>query len=565
MGDSGSWVVQDSKLVGHVFAIQDETLWSYMVPITQVIDDIQETLLACTIELPISGGLRRGDSALLCAKASRSHHSLAIFGLSRCPICEEDLSGLIKSREGSASTHSTISGREKMLPKTFDPEGLPMEPASKASQISSPENLEESGSRTSTLLDAIPYTTRYTDDGDYSDSDLGYGKFLSASAPRSTKKNRPAARWRGEKNAMDIFAPRSIWSSSESEVTGSAHSSMNMNNPTTRESRREKAVKTSTQISAGHQEAQEFNSENFKRNIGLHIVLRRSEPWIQSLTDQTEPQIVNSLFDIDNPANPDIRTTKITLHGASIKRTIRSIVSYYPSIRLKTKLPVQISEPYAILLHHMEQLGDHLNKLRYNASRNKLGNKPTDNHIDIDTLLAFTRRISSQSYFKAEEARYRRNVCTFRMLWFLLKPGTTVYHDDNDGDYSALVIGSVDVDNSILRSPLHSIQPYTVYLWRLDFDGNLVGRSTHKCKIAPFEGTKEINKLKLFPCKFLDESDNGRTRARLEERGRRWYKLLLGGAMHYSGLLLDVPGQDHVREPPRHQNSSCAHCPYLLK
>lgn len=490
-----------------------------MIPITQVIDDIQETLLACTIELPVSGRPHSSNSSLLCAKVSRSHHSLTAFGLRSCPICEQDLSELTRAPEGGYLHHDTTSDHENLLvPDKPRVEKAAVLPADKASQISPPGDVDDDGSRASMILDEIPRHIRYIDESDFDGS--------------------------------------TDWSS-ESEVVLSTHGSMNMRKPTPRQRGQFTTVNTPVRSFEGHQKAQASSYGQRQGHVELHIFLGRLEPWKQSWEDlnHTFP-VVKSLFDIDNSANSDIRTTRITLHGASIKRALRSIISYYPSVQLKTKMPVQISEPYPILLHHMNELDDYMTLLRHHAMSGKHEDKQKMDRDGIESLWALTHSISCQTYFEAEKARHLRSVCTFRMLWLLYKPGTTVYHMDDDGDYSALVIGSVNVAESILRSSLDSVEPYTVYLWRLDFDGKVVGRSKQKCRIAPFEGEREIMKLKLCPCDLLDKSDNGRTRARLEERGRRWYKLLRGGAMQYHGPSVDNLGHVYVRKSLIHRKQN---------
>lgn len=510
-------MVQDSKLLGHVFAIQDETPWSYMISITQVIDDIQETLLACTIELPVLGRPHRGDSPLLCAKVSRSHHSLTAFGLTRCPICEEDLSELATAQEGGYWNRNTLSHHEKLGIDKPVVEEAAMQPASKASQTSPPGDLDDDGFRASELLNEVPCTIDYIDGNDFDESD---------------------------NSSTELEIP----------MVASIHSSTDMKKSTA--SRLGQFTKSDSSVPTlgfgGLKKAHLLRYGRKKSHVELHIFLRRFEPWKQSSQwkdlNDTKFRVVNTIFNIDDSANSDIHATTVTICGASIKRALRSIILYYPSVRLKTKSPVKISEPYPVLLHHMDQLDDYMNQLRHHTKSGKQEEKQRIEHNGIEILWAFTRHISCQAYVQAEIARHLRNACTFRMLWLLYKPGTTVYHMDDDEDYSALVIRSVDVGKSILRSPLDSIEPYTVYLWRLDFDGHVVGRSTHTIRITPFEGEREIIKLKVFPCDFLDKLDEGRTRARLEERGRRWYELLRGGAMHYQGLSLDYWGQNHVRK-----------------
>lgn len=105
MGDSGSWVVQGSMLLGHVFAVQDGTPWSYMIPITQVVEDIQQSLLTCSIGLPTQEN--QAGLSILCPVARRSHTYLVAFGVNVCPSCKQDLSPLEHAQEKKASPKDT--------------------------------------------------------------------------------------------------------------------------------------------------------------------------------------------------------------------------------------------------------------------------------------------------------------------------------------------------------------------------------------------------------------------------------------------------------------------------
>jgi hypothetical protein len=79
---------------------------------------------------------------------------------------------------------------------------------------------------------------------------------------------------------------------------------------------------------------------------------------------------------------------------------------------------------------------------------------------------------------------------------------------------------------------------YKIKVWSLDFDGKYVGRVGKSITIAPFEGERPIRSLQLVPCNIIDRDDNGKWRAELEENGKKWYQLLPGGQVHYSGPVL---------------------------
>ncbi|ESU07861.1 hypothetical protein FGSG_02425 [Fusarium graminearum PH-1] len=139
-----------------------------------------------------------------------------------------------------------------------------------------------------------------------------------------------------------------------------------------------------------------------------------------------------------------------------------------------------------------------------------------------------------------EELRHKNDMCTFRMLWLLFKPGKTVYHE-TDGHLGAYVLQSVDTDPGILSIvPPMRPKSYTIKVWSLDFDGKYVGRVGKTITIAPFEGERPIRSLQLVPCDIIDQDDGGKWREKLEDNGKKWYQLLPGGQVHYSGPVLGI-------------------------
>jgi hypothetical protein len=67
-----------------------------------------------------------------------------------------------------------------------------------------------------------------------------------------------------------------------------------------------------------------------------------------------------------------------------------------------------------------------------------------------------------------------------------------------------------------------------------------VGRRQHEVIIAPFEGECEITSLKVIPAEFLDKDLSLSPRKRLEDRGEKFYSMLLGKQMDYNGFSMPV-------------------------
>ncbi|KAK7971588.1 hypothetical protein PG989_016604 [Apiospora arundinis] len=242
----------------------------------------------------------------------------------------------------------------------------------------------------------------------------------------------------------------------------------------------------------------------------------------------------------------EVRHTTITIHSRPLVGFMKSVVSYYPGLNLNGNT-VRIAEPFAILVHHYSQLETFLAKpddstaieepKTENEETKKEEKKKNLVNRQLESLLQFVKQPKYDSPILEEIERNSRGVCTFRMLWYMLRPGSTVYLS-RDGRLSAMVISQVEIDERILRPEAKWMRPYEITLWYLDFDGRHVGRSEETVSIPAFEGERLITSLRLFPVEYRDSADGGKTKRELEEMGKRWFSYLHGSQAHYSGEFI---------------------------
>jgi hypothetical protein len=253
--------------------------------------------------------------------------------------------------------------------------------------------------------------------------------------------------------------------------------------------------------------------------------------------------------------NPKIGITvqgsKVIIHSQNIIDEISSVTSYYPSINFGAA-KFEIEEPYPLIAHHIDELEARAPRADPSRELNLDGYVETpqpDNFSqtgaenvknDLRLFLDFATSVY-KDHIKNEKERYERGMCTFRMLWLLFKPGATVYCQYR-GHLAAFVVQ--EVSNSPGLSDFVTKDSYVVRLWYLEFDGEFVGRCAHELQIAHFEGERAIKTLKVFPCEYIDKYDGGELRQKLEAYGKRWYEMLTGRQVHYSGKLLDPPNKD---------------------
>ena len=243
-----------------------------------------------------------------------------------------------------------------------------------------------------------------------------------------------------------------------------------------------------------------------------------------------------------------VKSSKIVIRSDALIGLITNTVSYYPSMTLGGET-VTLKEPYTVLAHYLEDFDAyraaylerkdneaHLasSRIESTAELNATCSKEASEHLDM--LFDYVNNFVFKGRIKEERDRHAKGVCTYRMLWLLFKPGTTVYLE-SQGQLLAYVVYGMDVDSSILSPDITHFKAYHFGLWNLDYDGYFVGRKSSHVMIPYFDGEISISSLQIVPCSIKDNEDGGKTRRRLEEEGEKWCKLLCGKQIYYSGEL----------------------------
>jgi hypothetical protein len=253
--------------------------------------------------------------------------------------------------------------------------------------------------------------------------------------------------------------------------------------------------------------------------------------------------------------NPDIQlkvsSTKLAIRSKALLRVFATVVTYYPEENFQCD-SLDLNEPYPLIGHFLGELEAY--RATYHNSglgpiqegvknRNTTAQPACDKEAfdHLGLLFEFLKSSHYTTHITDEQERHTRNLCTFRMLWLLFKPGKTVYMESG-GQLYAYVIRSMEVDKGILSATSRLQSPqYVVELWNLDFDGRFVGRTCTLVTIAHFDGERQVTSLKIFPCEFIDRQDNRETRRNLEDLGAKWYSYLRGRQLFYSGELIGPP------------------------
>lgn len=322
-------------------------------------------------------------------------------------------------------------------------------------------------------------------------------------------------------------------------------------------------------------ERQKSNSDRYSSGFTITTVIRTS-------LAPSEPGVLP--FDRDEPKREDLLkskdvtmgfyTIKLTITSPAILDVLRKNAFYYPDLPVWND-QLTLTSPFSDLAHHLSLLEQERDSLKGNKDNDSTTHQGQDqpappvesqcrsaisnsDAVDHLTLLLEYLGKAYKKRIEDEERRISKGRCTFAMLWYLFRPGMTVYvHSDDDAEDppTAMVVRTVTVDPEILYRHDDQPEPCSIELWYLDFDGYCIGRGLCLKDIKPFDGEKQITDLMVVPCRFMDEKDKEKalddkgfvtTRDRLVRLGRKWFDLLKGKMVFYNGQFIDGPDTDAV-------------------
>ncbi|KAK3489913.1 P-loop containing nucleoside triphosphate hydrolase protein [Neurospora crassa] len=225
--------------------------------------------------------------------------------------------------------------------------------------------------------------------------------------------------------------------------------------------------------------------------------------------------------------------TAVTVLSPSLTQAIRKLVSYYPSEDLHGRT-LELGRHYELVWLHLDDFEKYIEQPDEDNGTRLV-------KTQLRQLLALVASINGQGVAD-EKVRHARGICTYDMVWLLYKPGITVYLESR-GSLAAFVVVYCVYHDARLEitedGPVERPRGWKVRLWNLDYDGNYVGRTARDAYLPPFEGERRIIDLNIIPAKYKDEEDGGKFREGLIKDGKRWFELLRGRQVSYSGRLLD--------------------------
>ncbi|PMD40825.1 P-loop containing nucleoside triphosphate hydrolase protein [Hyaloscypha variabilis F] len=281
----------------------------------------------------------------------------------------------------------------------------------------------------------------------------------------------------------------------------------------------------------------------------------------KTLTHQTALEIltIKGLYIRNDTKQPVQKlTTTMKIYSMYLINVLRDVVHYWPGLNLQDH-PVKIRKPYAVLIHHLDELRMYKDRHPVHHSHEyvKLCNE------DIDILIGIVDKECGED-IRSERKRYQKSppMATFENLWMLFKPGQDVYVADREGKVPIpMRVACLERREQVslhysryLGRPAnrswglgemgypfqYDALMWTVTGWGVGCTGNAMSAQRRDTSIEFFDGEREITSLMVYPKEFHSDPD---LENRFQMRGKRYWDLCAPAYRHYDGVTIADRGQ----------------------
>ena len=183
------------------------------------------------------------------------------------------------------------------------------------------------------------------------------------------------------------------------------------------------------------------------------------------------------------------------------------------------KEEVVLKSPYQMLVYSWNKL----NARTERPTHSELDHEK-EAREDLSLLLCYVRNSQElKDYFESRESDYHRGITSFKNLWTIFAPSTTVVAAPFMGIQQLFEVSQI---TKILASSYKDVKDYWLITCSIiDFDGAFC-RKEYQFKIEQFDDTRSITSLECFPSKFLD--NEAEFFEQCEKRGRDFKKYCFG-------------------------------------
>ena len=204
----------------------------------------------------------------------------------------------------------------------------------------------------------------------------------------------------------------------------------------------------------------------------------------------------------------DIEQTELLVKSPQLVIALKEVIQKYPGVSFHTREIVIPGLPKC-LFHYRKELSSY-------------GSRQTDmaaiEHLRL--LLDYMRQVfESQliSYSSLMESPSSAPSLSFENLWMAFKPGSYIYHRDQDTGVVFRLTCMTKAETFI------EVNDWRINGEQISYDGKQFGYVTKFHRIRPYEGIRALEQLRLCPLQYMSNSEQ--IKRKMIKRGKIYVSL----------------------------------------
>ncbi|KAH8602958.1 hypothetical protein B0O99DRAFT_679939 [Bisporella sp. PMI_857] len=277
---------------------------------------------------------------------------------------------------------------------------------------------------------------------------------------------------------------------------------------------------------------------------------------------------LNEVSEIEPFKALELQPYSIVIYSQNLLRLFRRFIGDYPGYSFNGK-SLRVSPPnYQPLVHYYNDLValndgtfepgfefEHVSELM--SKDGSISNGITDliddaTKSDLTILLNHLKPHYLRIY-RPLEALIGTGVVSYKILWFLFKPGSLMYAKVG-GNLQGFVFesGRHDTEREDAGTKIKFVRFWEARCWNLSYNAGRIWKSYTLLRIYKFDGVKPILSLSFFPCEYYDKEHGLALKEKLLRTGAKYFQILKECPAHklYDGPCWDDPWAPDPRTKP---------------
>ena len=258
--------------------------------------------------------------------------------------------------------------------------------------------------------------------------------------------------------------------------------------------------------------------------------------------DKTRHVIFSTEFTVKEQKQPLMR-----IHDPVCRSVLKYLIKYDPG-QILTGDYLSVQWPWHSLMHYhqeIETLRDRINNgeaMDFRVSELDVDFNKEEIIRRIELLLGQINDVYTMEVSPELQNHTTSRLADFKKLWLLFKPGEEVFTRVNGELAAFIVLANRSHSPGDSRTTQAPIKQLVVHVWNLRLVAGRLMRHMSQITIDEYDGSRLIDTLPVFPCKYAGSKDEAHAqRRKLIERGKKYFSIIRQSHayMNYRGLTRD--------------------------